>query len=518
MKKMSEYREHLANMFVNALEEEGLNWKKGWKNNDAPCNGVSNVPYRGVNRFNLTMTAIINGYKDPRWCTFKQIIDNGWKLAKGTRGTQIEYWLPILEETNKPVTWQVINSLKVDDPNVLYRVVPQYYYVFNADRISGMPEREVVINVDIKIEDIVPKISKNMGVEILNDSTSAYYSPSNDKVHLPKVESFLSSYDYYATAMHELAHASGASTRLDRDLSSTFGTPSYAFEELVAEMSATFMSEHLPYELPEEHLDNHKAYISSWAQNIKDDPDYLINAIRKADECATYLEEKAEINLEATKESAVTDKLSISEHDKTVLNLKSLGLDIVSNTSLADTICVKSSDTDKELLFNDWKEVDTLINNVYSIVDNYSLDMIKEQRLDILQAFDNTIDVNVIDIAFHNYDNLIVARDKSLFDKTCNLSWQETYLKMYQNQEFQKYLINVKQVDRARGDIHIFQDKDNPDKNYIGKKVEVNDKKKVQSLSPAMSLKDAQDKLKSMVEHKDKSIVKNKAISVGLEK
>ncbi len=303
MKTKNEYREYLADMFISAIEEKGLNWKKGWQGAESPKSAITGAPYKGVNRFALEMVSLVNQYEDPRWATFKQIQDKGWSLEKGAKGVQIEYWVPLHPETNKTTTWDVINKLKEAKPDILIQAVPQYYYVFNAEKIKGIPEREIIHNPDIKMENVVPKIAQNMGVEILDDGGNrAFYSLPEDKVHLPKTETFKTSYDYYATAMHELAHASGAAHRLNRDMSGSFGTPSYAFEELVAEMSSAFMSEHLPYELPEEQLDNHKAYLNSWMKAIKDNPDYLIQAIKKADTCANYLEEMGEIHQELQKE------------------------------------------------------------------------------------------------------------------------------------------------------------------------------------------------------------------------
>ena len=53
--------------------------------------------------------------------------------------------------------------------------------------------------------------------EILTDGGDrAYYSPSQDKIHLPTPESFQNEYAFNATALHEEAHAFGHPTRLNR--------------------------------------------------------------------------------------------------------------------------------------------------------------------------------------------------------------------------------------------------------------------------------------------------------------
>lgn len=135
-----------------------------------------------------------------------------------------------------------------------------------------------------------------MDLQILNDGGDrAYYSPKTDSVHLPEKDTFYNSYAYNATALHELSHATGAEKRLNRDIKNAFGTEKYAYEELVAEISACFMSEHIQIEQTEEHVNNHKAYIQSWTKALSEKPEMLMKAIRDAEKAANYLEYHAEI-------------------------------------------------------------------------------------------------------------------------------------------------------------------------------------------------------------------------------
>ena len=63
-----------------------------------------------------------------------------------------------------------------------------------------------------------------------------------DKVTLPEREQFATANGYYQTALHELGHATGHPSRMDRDTLKNgvgnFGSTEYAREELRAEMSA----------------------------------------------------------------------------------------------------------------------------------------------------------------------------------------------------------------------------------------------------------------------------------------
>ena len=58
---------------------------------------------------------------------------------------------------------------------------------------------------------------------------------------MPPFESFRDAESFYGTLGHEAVHWSGHRTRLNRDLSSRFGSHAYAAEELVAELGSAFL-------------------------------------------------------------------------------------------------------------------------------------------------------------------------------------------------------------------------------------------------------------------------------------
>ena len=100
-------------------------------------------------------------------------------------------------------------------------------------------------------------------------------------------------------AEHELAHSTGHPDRLNRSIKNIFSSEDYAFEELIAEMTSCFMALETvsPESLDESNLckytENHKAYVQSWAQSIKDKPDILFKAIKEAEHAADYMDMKA---------------------------------------------------------------------------------------------------------------------------------------------------------------------------------------------------------------------------------
>lgn len=288
-----EFRKSVADMFVKGLSEEGLNWKQGWATTGELRNAVSNRHYRGLNEFYLKLVSMVYGYKDPRWMTFNQIRDEGYHLEKGSKGAKVEYWFPFDTIKKKGVSFEekerLINEGKRKNED--FSLIAKYYTVFNGDNISGLPEIELPKN-EIEPSKVLEQISKGMKVEIYNDGEDrAFYRPSTDDIHLPLPEVFSSNNEYNAVAFHELGHATGHESRLNRDQSGVFGTSAYAKEELVAEITSAFMAETTGINLEDMNMENHKAYVNGWIASIEDDPEYLMKAISQANDAADYMQQ-----------------------------------------------------------------------------------------------------------------------------------------------------------------------------------------------------------------------------------
>lgn len=311
--RRKEYREKLAEEFARLLEEKELDWKKEWGGRDTPFNAKTGSVYKGSNRFYLSLVAAQRGYKDPRWATFRQIQAEGWRLknAKG-QGVYVEYWYPYDIKEGKNLTWQEFYKLR-DGIGDRYQLRSRYFVVFNASLIDGITPYKVE-KKDIPVDELVNTLSHNMDVEIRNDGGDrAYYSPSEDKIHLPIPSDFNSSYAYNSTALHELTHATGAAHRLNRNMGGIFGTQEYAFEELVAEISSCFMSSYLEIDQDEKHIENHKAYVQSWINVIREKPEALSQAIKQAERATAYMEYKAELIPKETYNEVSRSALNIDE-------------------------------------------------------------------------------------------------------------------------------------------------------------------------------------------------------------
>ena len=172
--------------------------------------------------------------------TFNQAKDKGWKIKSGEKGTLCEKW--IFEE--KKVIEDPVTGEKETVYEELEHPKVNYFILFNADQVDGIPEKEkkepLSRDEQLALADQFVKSSVCSVIEGANE-TEAYYSPARDEIHLPARDYFYSAGEFLGTAIHEMGHSTGHPSRLARDISGGFGSTSYAKEELVAELSAVFV-------------------------------------------------------------------------------------------------------------------------------------------------------------------------------------------------------------------------------------------------------------------------------------
>lgn len=297
-----EFREKVLTKLIEVFSSDNyIEWKKNWKaiSLSSPYNGATKAKYKGINQLNLALYSMEKGYSDPRWYTMLQIQDikgyvhkgKKWHLKKGSTGVVVEYWFPFNTKTNKMATWEEYSEAQKNGKEDDYTLRSKYSYVFNASQIEGVPKLKKYENPAVECSNAVKKLAEGMRVEILNDGQDkAYYSQHEDKIHLPEISAFVSSEAYNLTALHELIHSTGHSSRLNRNLSGGFGSDEYAKEELVAEIASVLSSSNISTDLDYCDIDNHKAYIKSWSEQLKDQPKVLTEAIKLAQQAAEYVD------------------------------------------------------------------------------------------------------------------------------------------------------------------------------------------------------------------------------------
>ena len=105
---------------------------------------------------------------------------------------------------------------------------------------------------------------------------------------------FNSADGYHATLLHESVHATGHKTRLNRDFGKRFGSESYAFEELVAELGAAMACAYCG--IDGEMQANHVAYIANWLKVLRNDKKAILTASAKAQQALDWLTKAKQVN------------------------------------------------------------------------------------------------------------------------------------------------------------------------------------------------------------------------------
>jgi antirestriction protein ArdC len=270
------------------MQEHGANWVNPFKKAGVayqPTNPITGKAYRGINTFLLATTA----YGAPYWAGYGQWAEKKCQVRRGERATMIVYW-KMLEKTT------VVDG----EAKKTTRPMLRYLAVFNAAQVDGeyaaglvaapVPEKPCEAAM-IATADAVFAAT---GARIVSDrSARAFYSPSEDFIHMPVRECFEATATssatecYYGTLAHELTHWTGHASRLNRDLSNRFGTQAYAFEELVAELGSAMLCAELGISI--EPRADHAQYLNNWLAVLKSDNAAIIKAASLAKHAAALI-------------------------------------------------------------------------------------------------------------------------------------------------------------------------------------------------------------------------------------
>lgn len=283
----------VTDRIVRLLESGTVPWHKPWKGgNQWPQNFVSRKVYRGINLFLLNAAS----YSSPFWLTFKQVQSLGGHVRKGEQSFPVVFWKILKEEGDG------------EEKRIPFL---RFHKVFNVAQCEG-------INVPIipplegkstfqpldKCEQVVAAMPKRP--EIDHNGARACYSPSLDAVSMPEARLFETSEGYYSTLFHELTHATGHVTRLNRKEITDpirFGSDPYSREELVAEMGAAFLCGHC--EIENKTLDQSASYIQSWLAKLKEDRKFVVHAAAQAQRACDFI-----LDVERNEEEGPTEPQS----------------------------------------------------------------------------------------------------------------------------------------------------------------------------------------------------------------
>jgi len=255
-------------------------WKKGWVSKGGmPMNHLTDYKYGIGNCVSCWAHNEKYGYTSNRFISVNKAFKMGLKM-KGEKGDPIRKTFPIYffapverdpdsGEVKRPPFMVVTNTANIEQFEGIEDVREP---VFVHDGADLTPATELQVALGITVKEGEPS-----------------YSPTLDIVRMPDLCQFKTVKGYLSTMFHELAHSTGHEKRLKRDMKGRFGTPEYAFEELIAELSAVFLcAEHgIDYD-----IEHHASYLDHWSKLLEKDSNSFIKASSAANKVLEYCKQE----------------------------------------------------------------------------------------------------------------------------------------------------------------------------------------------------------------------------------
>ena len=270
-------------------------WQKPWKPGEKhlPENVKTEKPYRGGNSLYLSVVQTANGYGDHRWGTYKQIAELGGHVRAGEKGTPVLFYQ--FDDARAREDGPRDEPGTTGDSEPRRPPLVRAYTVFNVEQADGLtlerredaeppPEWQAHQSAELVIRESDVSVHHVRG-------DRAFYNLSADRVTLPERDQFATANGYYQTALHELGHATGHASRLNREtmqqgVAAGFGTVAYAREELRAEMSAMMTGERIGVG---HDGSRGAAYVHSWLKALDEDPKEIYKAAAEAQTISDHL-------------------------------------------------------------------------------------------------------------------------------------------------------------------------------------------------------------------------------------
>lgn len=288
----------VTDQIITLLEQGIIPWQKPWLETGPPINLLSKRQYRGINFWYLLALP----YEHPYYLTWEQIKSVGGSVNRDEHGHIVAFWKPLQKSDDE-----------TPEEKAKHKPMLRYYKVFNIAQCRDIPEH--LIPVRTKPDEPIDPIFECEAIlshvtdmpHISFAGKQAYYDLEKDEIVLPKMKNFKTSPGYYGTLYHELIHTTGAPKRLDRKTVSdrvSFGSPSYAMEELIAEMGSAYLCQLSG--ILASNISNTVSYLDNWLGVFKKDKRFLVTAAGQAQKAADFVLNSKEEVLETLSDSLVS--------------------------------------------------------------------------------------------------------------------------------------------------------------------------------------------------------------------
>jgi antirestriction protein ArdC len=296
--RMDDVYRQITARIVKSLEEGTPVWRKPWDAKGSsilPANAITNRQYSGINTLILWAEQVERAYPSPLWLTFKQANEAKARVRKGSEST--------------PVLYVDFRDKIQEDGTTKKQPIYRYFRVFNVAQVDGLRDKFLMTPPAVAEDERYDKALKfinDCGVRVEYGGNRACYMPHRDVIQLPPYQAFESDDDFFSTVFHELSHSTAHKDRLNRTTGKAFADPEYRYEELVAEIGASFLCAHFGYKAK-----GSEAYIAHWVKMMKANHMAVISAASQAARSTDYLLEQVYAEQENT--PAVERNKTISE-------------------------------------------------------------------------------------------------------------------------------------------------------------------------------------------------------------
>jgi antirestriction protein ArdC len=315
---MHDIYQDVTDKIIAALDQGVVPWIKPWSSTGSsgpspqpyPINAITRRPYSGINLPLLWAAARMQGFSQDHWLTFNQARKAGGHIRKGERSTLAVLYKPMEREEQDESGRTVLDEN--GNAKVVRFAILRTHFLFNIEQTEGIESfdeapTEADSGLPFQANARAEHLLLSSGARIVHKPADmAFYHPIQDFIQLPTKAQFHDEGGYYATALHELTHWSGHYSRLQREgitSPSPFGSPGYAFEELVAEMGAAFLCAQTGIQGALRHED----YLDFWLGLLKADKRAIFRASGQAREASEYVLGLARALDEVADDQASTD-------------------------------------------------------------------------------------------------------------------------------------------------------------------------------------------------------------------
>lgn len=293
---------------LESLEKESTPiWERGWTLSPGVCNALTGRNYSGINVWTANLHMLENNLTARGYIARSRItgpnaekLPDGnfrYSIAKGAKSLPVVYWLwPTAKDIAEyNAAREKGNPVKRPTPRALYHLV------FNIEHVVFHDESEreklfakygtaVSVTGDATVESMLASW-ENSPTVVFALQNDACYIHALDTILLPTPAQFSSAESLACTELHEIAHSTGHTSRLNREgLGQSFGTVAYAKEELIAELASAYLASIFGIHgtRDTELLDQSAAYIDSWYEVLSKNKNMFVSAAQEAQKVVNF--------------------------------------------------------------------------------------------------------------------------------------------------------------------------------------------------------------------------------------